>query len=105
MSLQQYLQRINNWADPGKIFVESVRSVLQTSRDKAKIYCEMAVRDDVFKKVIGIECPNCKKILKEYDSLENIPKKISCEICEADDKQVYEWDISELPKLFYYKLK
>lgn len=107
MSLQQYLQTIKG-IDPGKIYVEHVRSAYNTTRLQARILCEMAVKENLFVKKIGLVCPapTChKRIIADFDSFDEIPEEITCDICEAEDNHPFTYKTSELEKIEFYQLR
>ncbi len=103
MSLQKYLQTINN-IDPGKIYVENVRSLYKIPRFAARFMCEMAVQDHIFVKKIGVLCPNCNRIIQEFDNLNQIPETIYCHICDAEEAEDCNYKTENLKKEDYYKL-
>jgi hypothetical protein len=106
MSLQKYLQAIEG-IDPGKIYVENVRSIYNVSSLKARVLCEMAVQENIFVKKIGVVCPNsdCRRIIAQYDSYADIPKQISCDICEAEGDKECLFNTADLDKIEFYQLK
>jgi hypothetical protein len=103
MSLQKYLQTING-IDPGKIYIENVRSLYKLPRFAARLLCEMAVQDNLFTKKIGLVCPNCNRILEEFDSYEQIPNEIECFICNTEEKEQSTFKTADLKKEEFYKL-
>lgn len=103
MSLLKYFQGIHN-IDPGKIYVENVRSILNVSTSAARTICEMAVRDNVFTKKIGVVCPNDNRIIAQYNSLSEIPEFTTCEICESEDRDQFTFQTNQLEKIEFYKL-
>jgi hypothetical protein len=103
MSLTKYLQAING-VDPGKIEIENVRSVLNTSRFNAKLLCELGVEDGVFEKRIGFICPNDGRILADFDYEEEIPASLSCHICENDGLEEFEFKTENLKTVEFYRL-
>ena len=106
MSLVKYLQIINK-INPQKIEIENVRSILNVNTSSAKTICETLVRENIFIKKIGIICPNtdCGRIIEEFDSYEEIPEEITCEICEDNEEERYTFKTQELEKIVFYKLK
>lgn len=104
MSLIKYLQTIKD-IDPGKIEVENVRSILNTSRFNAKLICEMAVQENIFIKKYGLICPNDGRIIKEYDNPEEYPTTLTCTLCEDGDVDPSTFQTASLRKIEYYKLR
>jgi hypothetical protein len=103
MLLQRYLQTIDN-IDPGKIYVENVRSIYNLPRSLARFICEVAVQERIFSKKIGIVCPRCNRIIEEYNSYSEIPSDVYCHICEAEEAEQFLYKKSDLKKEEYYKL-
>lgn len=103
MSFQQYLQTISS-IDPGKIYVENIRSFMNVSSHKARTLCEMAVRENLFSRKIGLVCPNDGRILAEYDNDNKLPDQISCHICEVEGRDPSVFKTSQLQKVIFYKL-
>lgn len=103
MSFQKYLQTISN-IDPGKIYVENIRSIMNVSQIKARTLCEMAVQQNLFVRKIGVVCPNDGRIIDEYDNEEQIPNFISCHICEIESKEST-FNTSNLKRIVFYKLR
>jgi hypothetical protein len=104
MLLQKYLQTIDG-IDPGKIYVENVRSLYNLPRFAARLICEMAVQENIFSKKVGLVCPNCNRIIEEYNSIEEMPKEIHCHICESEEFENSDFTTETLRKEKYYKLK
>lgn len=103
MSLAKYLQAIKG-IDPGKIEVENVRSVLNTSRFNATLICELGVEEGLFNRKIGLVCPNEGRIIQEFDEDEEIPDHITCRLCENDEREEFEWKTADLRRIEYYTL-
>ncbi len=103
MLLEKYLKTINS-INPGKIYIENVRAFFHVPRSVAKLMCEMAVVDKLFERKIGLVCPGCHRILASFSTELEIPEIISCDICEAEDKDVFEHRTSELDRVTFYKL-
>jgi hypothetical protein len=103
MSFQKYLQIINA-IDPGKIYVESIRSILKVSTLKARTICEMAVQDNLFLRKVGVICPNDGRIIEEYEKESQIPEHITCKICELEDVHPCTFETKDLKTVIFYKL-
>ena len=104
MSFQKYLQIINQ-IDAGKIYVENVRHFLNTSVEKARIFCEMAVQEKIFTRKIGLVCPNDNRIIQEYNDISEIPNTITCGVCEADGIERYSFNTADLKRITFYSIK
>jgi len=103
MLFQKFLQTISG-IDPGKIYVENVRSILDVSTEHARRICEMAVIDKIFERKIGLVCPNENRVIREFSSLNEIPETITCSLCEANDEEESTFNTSDLKKIVYYKI-
>ena len=90
--------------DPDRIYVENIRSFFNLTTPIAKVLCEMAVRDKLFKKKVGFECPNCGRIINSYNSNSEIPKKIKCDTCELLEKEDYLFNEINVNKITFYQL-
>lgn len=66
--------------DPDRIYVENVRSFYNWSTPVAKMFCQMAVKDNLFKSKFIVECPECDKSFV-FDSRSDVPDYIECENC------------------------
>lgn len=92
--------------DPDRIYVENIRSFFNLPYGVAKKLCDMAVRQNYFKKKYGVYCKNddCKRIINVYNKLEDVPEKIECFICQANEKEQFIFDKSELEIVEFYQL-
>lgn len=92
--------------DPDRIYIENIRSFFNIPHSIARTLCEIAVRQGLFKKKIAIECGNhnCKRVIKTYSTREKLPQRIICDICEAENKDIYEFTEKEYRVVEYYKL-
>jgi len=91
--------------DPDRIYVENMRSVLNTNTRIAKIVCNLAVRKGYFKKFYAIQCRNesCGRVIESFESLEGIPSEISCYICKDDGAELSTFKKEDLIIVPYYK--
>jgi hypothetical protein len=103
MSLTKYLQTINQ-VDPGKIYVENIRSILKTSQFRARLICEQAVIDNLFLKKIGVICPSCDRIVASYFEEDNIPETHICELCEMEEKDEFMFRTVNMDQIIFYQL-
>ena len=103
MSLDKYYKTISN-IDSSNIYVENVRSLLNVSTFKARLYCEMAVQEKVFQKKYGVSCPNDSNIIKSYDSRELIPEEITCHICEGLEREECTFKTRKTDIIEFYQL-
>lgn len=104
MSLTKYLNTIKS-IDPGHIYIENVRSVLNVSRFRAILLCEMAVSYGTFEKKVGVFCPNEDRIIESYSAESEIPEEIKCFICEALDENDFVFKTNRLRKITFYQLR
>lgn len=89
---------------PDRIYIENIRSFYNLNSAVAKTLCEMAVRENLFKKRIGVECPVCGKLINHYNKEDEIPEKIECETCLLLEKDKHEFRKSEMPKIEFYQI-
>lgn len=73
------LSKIN----PYRIYIENIRALMGVDRKEAVFLTEMAVADGTLVKRYSVECPDpaCGIVIATYDSLEDIPQEIPCELC------------------------
>jgi hypothetical protein len=92
--------------DPNRIYVENVRSFFNIPTRWAKKLCEIAVRQNIFKKKYAVICKNsdCDRVIKVYDKKSEIPKNINCLTCELEAKEIFEFETDELEIIEYYQL-
>lgn len=92
--------------DPDRLYVENIRSLLGVPTALAKVICELAVRQGIFTRRVGVVCPNddCGRIMLTVSDLEELPKEIVCEICQLRGSEPYEFSKEEVRTETYYKL-
>ncbi|MCG8253188.1 hypothetical protein [Tenacibaculum finnmarkense] len=90
--------------DPKRIYVENIRSFFNISTPIAIVFCEMAVKQNLFKKRIGIECRNCGKLIVHFNTTTDLPNKITCDNCQLLENEKYEYDKNEINKLIFYQI-
>jgi len=91
--------------DPDRIFVENVRAFYNLPYVAAKALCELAVRERIFKKKIGVICPNDESIIKSYDIDEEQDVTVTCEKCLLREEEQYTFDTKELKQEIFYQLR
>lgn len=91
--------------DPDRIYVENVRSFFNISTRLAKLLCQLAVRQGIFKKKFGVECKNksCLRIINIYKSKEEIPKHIECLTCQLEGDLDFKFETTDLEIIEYYQ--
>jgi hypothetical protein len=121
MSLMKFFQIIDNSfigklinkkldlitsTDPERIYVENIRSFYNIPQSVAKFFCEMALRENLFKKSFAVECPNdsCNRLITTYSTRQEIPETITCENCQLLEKDRFEFSTSEFKIIEFYKL-
>lgn len=97
-------KEIMDRTDPDRIYIENIRSFFNTTFSIAKLLCEMAVKEKMFRKKIGVQCPNCGRIIKSFENENNIDKKFLCESCYHLENDKYEFSRDELKIITYYQL-
>jgi len=103
----EYLHKIER-LNPGKIYVENIRSIFGVSRVDARTWCEMAVSAHLFERRIGLVCPNqsCNgRIIADFNSYNSIPDEISCSTCEVEGNETSTYKTANLSKVEFYKLR
>lgn len=90
--------------NPDRIYVENIRSFYNLNTPTAKTLCEMAVKENLFKRRIGVECPHCGKLITHYNSENDIPEKIVCDNCLMLENEKHEFKKSEISKIEFYQL-
>ncbi len=90
--------------NPKRIYVENIRAILNTNERIAQLICDIAVRLGYFEKHYSVECknPDCGRIIKTAKSYEDLGNIITCEICEYNHEEEFEWHLEELPVYVYY---
>ena len=91
--------------DPDRIYVENIRALFNLPTKVAKFLCELAVRSGQFEKVHGIKCPSCGRTIKVSSDKSTLPSHITCAVCEALEKDTYDFEVSESMILTFYKLR
>jgi hypothetical protein len=96
------LEKIN----PDRFYVENIRSYYGMTTFVAQRLCDEAVNDGKFDRKIGLVCPKCSRIIQSFSNPEEIKqiKTISCEICEANEEEVYEYSIEQVQQVEIYSL-
>lgn len=90
--------------DPDRIYVENIRSFYGLTTPIAKIICDMAVKENLFKKRIGLECPICGRLIEHYQNQNEIPNSVNCETCELLENEKHDFLKSELKETVFYQL-
>lgn len=119
MSLIRFFRRIDRGAfgrfvsrkreqmvntDPDKIYIENVRSFFGISSRLAKFFCDMAVRENLLIRRIGVLCPNDGNIIEIVDDLNDLPSYLVCETCFHLEREPNEWKSTELRTVTFYQL-
>ena len=92
--------------DPDRIYVENVRSFFNIPTKWAKKLCEIAVRQNIFKKKYAVICKNsdCERIIKVFENKSEIPENINCLTCELEGKEIYNYNTEILEIVEFYQL-
>jgi hypothetical protein len=92
--------------DPDRIYVENVRSFLSIPTRWAKFICEIAVKQNIFRKKYAVICINsdCQRVIKSYDNKIDIPKEINCLTCELGGKENHLFETEKLEIEEFYQL-
>lgn len=97
-------QEIIEKTNPDRIYVENVRSFFNLSFRFAQVLCELAVRKGLFRKRVGVTCPNCERIMVSSDSDKILNGDINCEVCEMNEEDRHIFNVRDLKKINYYQL-
>jgi hypothetical protein len=98
-------RKIVEKTDPDRIFVENIREFYNLPYIAAKTLCEIAVRERIFKKKIGVICPNDESIIKSYDIEEKQDETVTCTKCLLREEEKYSFDTKDLEKIIFYQLQ
>ncbi len=80
-----------------RFFVENVRVILGSSTREARHICEVGVKEGLFTKKTGVVCKSCERIIKSYNDKEIDPSQtITCDLCEMNGEEDYDWILSDL---------
>ena len=90
--------------DPERIYVENVRAFFGIPFKAAQYLCDLAVRQRIFSRKIGVTCPGCGKILLAVNSEDEVPETITCDVCELNERDQYIFTRQELGRIIFYKL-
>lgn len=64
----------------------------------------MAVKERLFKKRIGLECPTCKRLVLTAGIKEELPALIRCEQCADNEEERSEFRIEEMRQIVFYQI-
>jgi hypothetical protein len=98
-------KRINvlEHTNPDRIYIENVRSFYNMPFWAAKFFCELAVKEGIFRRRIGIVCPNDGRIIQTIDNLSEIPETITCINCQQLEIDKYEFSKSDVKTIIFYQ--
>jgi hypothetical protein len=63
--------------DPDKIYVENVRAAMRVSTRQAQLYCETAVRQGVFDRLVEVVCPD-DVVAASAPTESELPETVHC---------------------------
>jgi hypothetical protein len=119
MSLQKFLNLIDKTpfgalvsrqeallekTDPDRIYVENVRAFFSIPFSVAQSLCDLAVRERIFIRKLGLACPNEDRILLVVDSQNEAPETVNCAVCEANEREPHEFNRDQLKPIVFYML-
>ena len=90
--------------DPDRIYVENIRAFYGLPFFMAKFLCELAVREGVFLKRFGVECPNEGRLILTVGSKTELPRAVRCRNCELLEEERFEFDLQSCQIVEFYKL-
>ncbi len=91
--------------NPERIYVENVRSFFHLPFKAAKILCELAVKEGLFRKKYGVSCPSCNRLIKSYNNIAEIPEEVVCEVCQDLEEPKFIFRKKNLEIVEFYQLK
>ena len=91
--------------DPDRIYVKNIRAFYNLPYMAARTLCELAVKEHIFKKKIGVLCPNDKQIIKSYDFEEQQDETVTCLQCQLREDERFSFDTKDLDKVTFYQLQ
>ena len=93
--------------DPDRIYVENIRSFFGFPFPVAKALCELAVREGLFVRRVGLLCPNdpCRRLILALSPDEAVPATVNCQVCEVDERDPHEFPADALTHIVFYRLK
>lgn len=91
--------------DPERIYVENVRSFFHIPFKAAKLLCDLAVKEGLFRKKYGVTCPSCGRIIKSYNSENQIEEEVTCETCKDIEEPQYVFNKNEFGTIEFYQLR
>ena len=94
------------WEEGSRIYVENIRAARDTTTVKAKEYCEECVSQGLLERVVTMTCPNsdCRRVLWGSKPESPMPEYMRCEVCEIEEKDVYKWRTTDLPRETCYRV-
>jgi hypothetical protein len=90
--------------NPDRIYVENIRSFYGLPSFIAKFLCEMAVKEGLFTKHIGVECPNEGRLMITASSTKSLPETVHCRNCQLLENDPYIFKVADCHKVEFYKL-
>jgi len=90
--------------DPQQIYVENIRRYFSIPQKLAKFLCEMAVKQKIFKRKVGVYCPDCGRMIEAVNTDAEIPENVKCDICEQSEHDKYVFKRSEIQTIEFYQL-
>ncbi len=90
--------------NPNKIYIESVRSILNVSHETARRICETAVRQGEFLRGIEVMCPS-GAVAATAETEDKLPKVVRCWMEDSSGhSEEVELPTSTLRKTVFYRL-
>jgi len=99
-------QELMDRTDPDRIYVENIRSFFNIPTSVARFLCELAARQGLFRKKIGVLCENeeCGRIILTVDDPGAIPSIVECKTCTLREAEKSEFNKEELQTIVFYQL-
>jgi hypothetical protein len=96
---EEAIARLN----PDKIYLENVRSVLGVSTARAARFCEIAVRQGLFRRGVEVVCPD-GAVAASAETEADLPKTVRCWAEDKGNLEELEIETNSLPKITFYRL-
>jgi hypothetical protein len=107
---------IGNWVDqkreiivetdPGRIYVENVRSFFGFPKKAARALCKFAVMEGLLEEWITVDCPNmqCRRSIAEVSFQDELKDEYKCTNCQVNSREPYIHSREEVNITTFYKL-
>jgi hypothetical protein len=105
-ALEKRRELLEFTGEPGRIYVENVRSFFGVSHRVARAMCDLAVRQGFFERCAAFLCPRDERVL--FDTCEpeaTPPSHLNCEVCEALEEETSQFEAATCRQIQYYRVR